>query len=506
MEEEKNNKKKVGIIIAISLSVLLILGLVLFLVLRSKKIIIKFDSDGGSIVEEQRIKKGSTINIPESTKEGFTLDGWYIDEQKVTSDTTFNKNTTVKAKWTTNKPKTYKVTFDSKEGSKVEAIEVECNKELKLPDNPTKEGYVFISWVDKNSTPILDGALLSCEDVVLYANWQKKEEAKKYYTVKFDSKGGSNINSIQVECNTKLKLPTTKPTRTGYEFVSWADKNGKVILDGALLSCEDVILYANWKKIDESKETKYFTITFDSQGGSKVDSKKYECDKPISSLPTPTRSGYSFVAWYDKNGKTILNGALLSCDNLILYADWSENKPETPEKQYKCPAGYTLSEDKKKCTMETEVKEKCPDGTKIISGGLCATLTGSARKDYSKSCEKRFITYYSYAADTEGKVVNWGITGCAYYKTSDSSSTCESHGFKWVTPEKACYVKWDTTAVIKVCSHLTGYVDVPNPNAYDGVNGLNGGCYPTKDKEKYCESGYTLKENKCIKTVDSVYE
>ena len=130
MEENKNSKKKVGIIIAIVVGVFLILGLVLFFVLSGKKVTITFDSDGGTAVEVIKIKKGSTITLPESEKEGFTLEGWYIDEQKVTSDTTFNKNTTLKARWTTSKPKSFKVTFDSREGSEVEPLEVECNKEL----------------------------------------------------------------------------------------------------------------------------------------------------------------------------------------------------------------------------------------------------------------------------------------------------------------------------------------------------------------------------------------
>ena len=89
MEENKNSKKKVGIIIAIVVGVFLILGLVLFFVLSGKKVTITFDSDGGTAVEVIKIKKGSTITLPESEKEGFTLEGWYIDEQKVTSDTTF---------------------------------------------------------------------------------------------------------------------------------------------------------------------------------------------------------------------------------------------------------------------------------------------------------------------------------------------------------------------------------------------------------------------------------
>ena len=42
--------------------------------------------------------------------------------------------------------------FDSKGGTEVEKIEVECNKELVLPTPPTKNGYNFVSWVDKNET------------------------------------------------------------------------------------------------------------------------------------------------------------------------------------------------------------------------------------------------------------------------------------------------------------------------------------------------------------------
>lgn len=497
MEENKNSKKKVGIIIAIVLGVFLILGLVLFFVLSGKKVTITFDSDGGSMVEVQKIKKGSTITLPESTKEGFTLEGWYIDEQKVTSDTTFNKNTTLKARWTTSKPKSFTVTFDSREGSEVEPLEVECNNELKLPENPTKEGYVFISWVDKNETPILDGALLSCEDVTLYANWQKKEDAKKYYTVKFDSKGGSNINSIQVECNTKLKLPTTKPTRTGYEFVSWYDKNGKTILDGALLTCEDITLFADWKKIDETKEKKYYTITFDSKGGSSVASKKYECDKAISSLPTPTRSGYSFVAWYDKNGKTILNGAILGCsgnnDVVTLYADWSQDKPSTPEKQYKCPSGYTLSTDKKTCTATAEAYYVCPEGmTYSEKRGACYKWAS----DQKATCKNG--SYFIERDDKDDICCGEEVT-----RLTGNQSGCatEVHGTMY---NNHCCKKPEVATPSNIsCPGITIYL---TKNELGGT--VKSGCYSMDQRTLKCPSGYTMNHTygKCMSTVASTYE
>jgi uncharacterized repeat protein (TIGR02543 family) len=497
MEKENNNKKKVGIIIAIVVTVLLILGLVLFLVLRNKKIIITFDSNGGTTVEVQKIKKGGTINIPESTKEGFTLDGWYIEEQKVTSSTTFNKNTTVKAKWTTNKPKSYKVTFDSKEGSKVEPIEVECNKELKLPENPTKEGYTFVSWIDKNETPILDEALLSCEDITLYANWEKKEDAKKYYTVKFDSKGGSNINAIQVECNTKLKLPTTKPTRTGYEFISWYDKNGKTILDGALLSCEDITLYADWKKIEEKKETKYFTITFDSQGGSKVDPKKYECDKQISSLPTPTRKNYTFISWYDKNGKTILTGALLSCDNITLYADWSENKPSTPEKQYKCPSGYTLK-DTKKCVLLAELVKYCEGNLKLVNGE-CVNPSSPNIKG-TRTCPSK--TYNGWTGT--GTYYEAGRGYCGYEELTSyigQKQNCENNKGT-LAANNHCYKHIEITYTT-TCASNEKYFE-----AQKIAPGSNPGCYQVSAAKKKCPEGYTNASvyGDCAKIIDATYE
>ena len=501
MEEEKNSKKKVGIIIAIVVGVFLILGLVLFFVLSGKKVTITFDSDGGTAVEVIKIKKGSTITLPESEKEGFTLEGWYIDEQKVTSDTTFNKNTTLKARWTTSKPKSFKVTFDSREGSEVEPLEVECNKELKLPENPTKEGYVFISWVDKNETPILDGALLSCEDVTLYANWQKKEEAKKYYTVKFDSKGGSNINSIQVECNTKLKLPATKPTRTGYEFVSWYDKNGKTILDGALLTCEDITLFADWKKIDETKEKKYYTITFNSNGGSSVPSRKYECDKPIDSLPTPTRSGYTFLVWSDSHGKVIIAGAILGCsgnnDIVTLYADWSQDKPSTPEKQYKCPSGYTLK-DTNKCVMLAELEKYCDNNWKLVNGE-CVNPSSPNPKG-TRTCPSR--TYSGWTGT--GTYYEAGRGYCGYEELHSyigQKTNCQNNGGT-LAPNNHCYKHIEINYTVTCASNEKIFA------AQVLAPGNAGGCYQVSTAKQRCPSGYsnTSTYGACAKVIEATYE
>ncbi len=442
-EKEKKSKKKI-IIPIIIVVVLLLVGLLLFFLLKGdKKVTITFDSDGGTTVEKQEIKKGGTITLPTSTKEGFNLDGWYIDETKVTGTTTFDKDTTVKAKWTTGEKKTYTITFDSKGGTEVAQLKVECDTELTLPAAPTKEGYNFVSWVDKNETPILDKALLSCEDVTLYANWEKKEdkkEEKKYYTVTFDSKGGSKVNPIKVECGKTLTLPSN-----------------------------------------------------------------------------PTRSGYNFVSWYDKNGKTILTGALLSCEDITLYADWKELEKETPQKQYKCPSGYTLAGTK--CTMEGTVKETCPEGTKT-DGTLCIKTSDS--NGGTRQCK-------SYTVSTNGKGNTWTGKGnyymvgnsygkCAYYKWDGykTKEQCDAandiyHKTTWVSELNGCFAETyitfpnGETSYETVCASDYQYYTSDQLSSKFGIHD-NAKCLKKVDKTKYCDEGYTLTSGKCIKTIDATYE
>ena len=240
-------KRKNAVILGIAIGAL-VLGLIaaiVFLVLPSVlNVTVKFDADGGKEVASLKIKRGSTITLPETTKEGYTLDGWYIGEEQVTTETKITKNITVKAHWSEVGPNTFTITFESNGGSAVEPLVVECGKELVLPAAPKKTGYVFGTWKDQNEVPISDGALLACEDLTLYAYYDI--ESAKTFTVTFDSKGGSTVKSITVECGKTLPtLPT--PTKSGYNFVAWTDKNGKAILTGALLTCGNITLIADWK-------------------------------------------------------------------------------------------------------------------------------------------------------------------------------------------------------------------------------------------------------------------
>lgn len=69
----------------------------------------------------------------------------------------------------------YTVTFDSRGGTDVAPITVESQTPLELPDDPTREGYVFDGWYLDPSYDIPWNEEYTLEDdITLYAGWKAK--------------------------------------------------------------------------------------------------------------------------------------------------------------------------------------------------------------------------------------------------------------------------------------------------------------------------------------------
>ena len=343
------NRKKLLIIISI-VCVLVIIGIVVVLLVNKKPrtLIVTFDSNGGNEVKEIELSCGKQLKLPNNpSKEGFVFKNWEDKNGKAILDGALLscEDIVLFARWEEEeiKKESFTVSFDSDGGSKVEPVVVKCNETLKLPENPTKEGFDFVSWIDKNERPIYDEALLTCEDVELKANW-----ATKTFKVSFEPKGGSTTGSITVECGKTLTLPNN-PYKKGYKFVSWVDKNERAILNDALLACEDVTLYANWEE-----EIKKFKVTFDSKGGTKVNNMEIECGKTLKLPANPTKEGYNFVTWEDQNETPILNEALLTCEDIVLYAKW-EKEVKTFKVIFDSKGGSSVSPVTVECGKELKL-------------------------------------------------------------------------------------------------------------------------------------------------------
>ncbi len=269
---------------------------------------VSFESNGGSGCSPIVVKDGDPLPaLPVPSKQGYRFICWKDKNETPISEGAllFCENITLYAYY--EEIPRFTVTFDPNGGSACSPITLYEGDALPALPKPTKEGYDFVCWKDKNDTPIYEGAKLTCEDITLYADYVK------VFTVSFDSKGGTACDPISLHDGDKLpKLP--RPTRSGYVFRSWTDKNGKYIAEGALLTAEDITLYANWIKT--------FKVTFDSNAGSSCSSITVRDGDLLPALPVPTRSGYKFVCWKDKNEMPIYEGAKLSCEDITLYAYW----------------------------------------------------------------------------------------------------------------------------------------------------------------------------------------
>ena len=105
------------------------------------------------------------------------------------------------------------ITFDTKGGSKIDSITIGKDTELTLPKEPTRDGYVFKGWVDKNETPIYNKVLLA-EDTILYAVWEKVENKKtspkteepKTNTNKNNNNNSTNTNKPNQNANNNTNI------------------------------------------------------------------------------------------------------------------------------------------------------------------------------------------------------------------------------------------------------------------------------------------------------------
>ena len=95
---------------------------------------------------------------------------------------------------------------------------------------------------------------------------------------------------------------------------------------------------------DNNNVTTYYTVTFDSKGGSAVDSITVKEGNAIGTLPSPSKGGHTFAGWF--KGEDFINPFTETTavyDNITIYAKWDENKVYHTVTVYVYPAGATGS-------------------------------------------------------------------------------------------------------------------------------------------------------------------
>ena len=135
-------------------------------------------------------------------------------------------------------------------------------------------------------------------------------------TISFDTRGAAPIQSIQIEAGDALELPS--PTREGYTFAGWyLDEAFERSANFLVLSNQDRTLYAYWTP-------NLYTVTFDSNGGSDVDSVEQPFNSEFPAPVQPTLEGYDFAGWFtdDETFLQPFNFGFMPLDT-ELFAKWT---------------------------------------------------------------------------------------------------------------------------------------------------------------------------------------
>ena len=153
---------------------------------------VKFNANGGTASETSRkVKKGNALrSLPDATKKGYKLKGWYTKKSggsQILTTTKVTKNVTYYAHWTANK---YTIKFNKNGGTgTMKKRSATYGKTVTLRANAFKKsGYKFAGWAKtkngkvayKNKAKVKNLTTVNGRTVTLYAVWKRKSSSVKY--------------------------------------------------------------------------------------------------------------------------------------------------------------------------------------------------------------------------------------------------------------------------------------------------------------------------------------
>ena len=302
--------KKTKIILISILSVAVICIVLAIILSNSKKYVVTFDTNGGSLISNQEVKKGGYVTKPTNpVKIGYNFLYWIYKGKEFDFTTKIESDITLLAMWE-EESNTYQVSLEV--DGKKQTVEVKEGELLDLEklNFEEKDGY-DIKWMlndkefDVENEKITDNITLSGEYIKVNT-----------YTVTFNSDGGSKVDSQKVK-ETKTAKKPEEPTKDGYVFDAWYLNN--VEYDFKEKVTKNITLKAKWI---EDKNLKRYTVTFNSDGGSKVNNQTVIENKKVTKPTNPTKNGYIFVEW-QLDGETYDFSNKVTSD-ITLKATWKQ--------------------------------------------------------------------------------------------------------------------------------------------------------------------------------------
>lgn len=197
----------------------------------------------------------------------------------------------------------YNLGYDNKIAN---VLSIAKNENLTKPEDPLREGFVFIGWYKDNELYDFNDEVK--ENLILTAKWEKET-----FIVSFN---GAESEDQIVKYQEKATKPIN-PVKEGFIFLGWYlngnlyDFNNEVI--------KDIELKAKWELIEVEN---IFTITLWYDYDNLVNEVEI-LEGEIFNQPTiEQREGYIFLGWYKDDELYDFNEKVY--EDFVLYAMWEE--------------------------------------------------------------------------------------------------------------------------------------------------------------------------------------
>ena len=276
-------------------------------------------------------KVSQKVKLPgvSNNKKGYTFVGWkngdevYQANQKVQFDGSLftNRIVPLTAVW---QVETYKVEF--KDGTEVKSSNT-YTIETGLSGFPTidKTGYIFNGWKynDELITSIAKGEI---GDRELQADWTTIEYRLTYdYN---DNKTDKKTVTYTYEQSSTKELEDA--TRDGYKFLGWKLPNTSSYLTKVPVDETTKKTPIEFTAIADWEVTQYpvdFKLNDGTDASISQNNYTYTIEKGITDMPTASRTGYTFVGWYENAEGTgeAWTSVPAGTGELTLYAKWTPN-------------------------------------------------------------------------------------------------------------------------------------------------------------------------------------
>ena len=213
---------------------------------------------------------GTTITLSTTPDKGYHLKEWQVESPTglVVTNNKFtmpNAHVEVKAIFEEDvpAPTEFIVTFDGNGGTPSVGSMTTTNQKLtSLPSASRSGSYSFDGWYTEKSggTKITTDTVFHANTTV-YAHWTYiggggggYNPPVTYYTLRFETGGGSDIPSVREAYNTYIDLTKYVPTWRGHTFIGWYSERGLTNKVSGVYLTKDMTVYALWR-VDENPGT-----------------------------------------------------------------------------------------------------------------------------------------------------------------------------------------------------------------------------------------------------------